>query len=102
MFATYPTFVVDRTTEFQRRAECSIKDALARRALESTGKATAVLPSPELIKQIFAVLPDNDWLNFEDLHKGCPGHEVIELARAAVWLSKFAILRSRVPAKTPQ
>jgi glycosyltransferase involved in cell wall biosynthesis len=100
MFATYSTFVLDRRTEFQRRAECSIKDALSRRVLESTGKAIAVLPSPELIKEIFAVLPDNDWLNFEDLHKACPGHEVIELARAVVWLSKFAILRSRVPAKT--
>jgi alpha-maltose-1-phosphate synthase len=96
MFATYPTHVVGARTEFQRRAECTVQQALARLTLESTGKATAVSPTPELVRDILSVIPESGWVSFEDLHKTCPGLDYVLIARAVVWLSKFGVLRSRV------
>jgi starch synthase len=97
MFATYPTHVIGSKTEFQLRSGCTLEQALARLKLDSTGKATAVLPSPELTKEILSVVPEDGWLSFDKLHQSCSGHEPVTLARAVVWLSKFGILRSSVP-----
>jgi alpha-maltose-1-phosphate synthase len=97
MFATYPTRIVGGRIELQRRAGCTVEQALARLTLDSTGKATAVLPPPELVREILSVIPESSWVSFEKLHKTCPGHDDVLTARAVVWLSKFGVLRSRMP-----
>lgn len=100
MFSTYPTRIIEGRTEFQQRAECTLEEALARLTLESTGKAIAVLPQPELVRKIFSAIPEDAWVSFEELQKTCSGHDPTTLARAVVWLSKFGILRSRSPGPT--
>jgi glycosyltransferase involved in cell wall biosynthesis len=92
MFASYPSSVVGPKMQIKRRAGCTVGDAMARRKLNSTGKAEAVLPPPELIEMIVSKLPDDRWVAFEELLPSCREHTSDSVARAVVWLSKFGVL----------
>ena len=95
MFASYPTWTVGSNMSFQRCASCTPDDAMQRRNLNSTGKAAAVLPTPEFITKILAAIPDDRWVAFDDILRACPEHGGVDVGRALVWLSKFGILRAR-------
>jgi glycosyltransferase involved in cell wall biosynthesis len=96
MFASYPTRAMEARIAFQRCGGCSVDQALARLKLNSTGKATAVLPTPELVSELMALVPEDRWITFENLLRDSPNREGVTLGRAAVWLCKFGILRSRM------
>jgi hypothetical protein len=96
MFATYPTAAVGLNVALQRRAGCTVEEAMARLKLESTGKATAVLPARELVSQVLALVAEGLWISLEDLVRACPDWNEIEVGRAAVWLCKFGVLRARI------
>jgi alpha-maltose-1-phosphate synthase len=94
MFATYPSSTVERMI-FQRCG--TAEQAIERRNLNSTGKAAAVLPPPDLVTEILDVVPSDRWIGFDELLRACPGHDGVTLGRAVVWLSKFGVLRARGP-----
>ena len=93
MFASYSTAVVGSNLRLQRRIR--LEQALERRNLNSTGKASAVLPATELISDILSLVPENDWISFDELVQACPAHSDVVIGRAVVWLSKFGVLRAR-------
>ncbi len=94
MFASYPSSTVENMS-FQRRG--SVEEAMQRRNLNSTGKAAAVLPAPELVTEILAAVPQDGWIGFNELLRACPDHDGVTMGRALVWLSKFGVLRPRGP-----
>jgi hypothetical protein len=96
MFATYPTCVIGTRIVFQQRGECNVDQALARLKLNSTGKATAVLPAPDLVSELMSRVPEDRWIIFEDLLRSFPNRDSVTIGRAVVWLCKFGVLRSRI------
>jgi hypothetical protein len=97
MFASYPTRAMEPDTLLQRRSGCSLEDALARRQLSSTGKATAVIPTRELVSELLALVAEDRWISLQQIIAACPSSNEVAVARAAVWLCKFGILRSNCP-----
>jgi glycosyltransferase involved in cell wall biosynthesis len=93
MFATYPTHVIGSNLRFQRSG--TLAQATERRNLNSTGKAAAVLPTPELVSQLLELIPANDWIGVDELVRACPAYSDVIIGRALAWLSKFGVLRSR-------
>jgi starch synthase len=95
MFATYPTGVVGPKIAFQRRPGCSAEEVVARLQLNSIGKALAVLPAPEFASEFVGLVPETSWVTFPELARAVPSRAEIDVGRAAVWLCKLGILRSR-------
>jgi len=58
-----------------------------------------VLPAPELVTEILAVIPQDRWIGFDELLRACPSHDGVTVGRALVWLSKFGVLRPRAAEK---
>ena len=96
MFASYPSATVGNMS-FQRCG--TVEQAMERRNLNSTGKAAAVLPAPELVTEILAVIPQDRWIGFDEVLRACPSHDGVTVGRALVWLSKFGVLRPRAAEK---
>jgi alpha-maltose-1-phosphate synthase len=94
MFSTYPTHIIEPEMLFRRRTGCTVEDALSRTRLNSTGKATAVLPTKEIVSQLLALVPEDRWISLKDIVGSCPNENETSIARAAVWLCKFGVLRS--------
>jgi glycosyltransferase involved in cell wall biosynthesis len=100
MFATYPTHVLRRGIAFMRREGMTREAALELRTARSINFATAILPSPDLIEDILALIPHGKWMSFEDLVQAQPNHSALARERALVWLAKMGVLRFRAEGGT--
>lgn len=65
------------------------------RTVKSINFATSLLPSPQLVEDILAHIPEGRWMSFEDLAQAKPNHPALACERALVWLTKVGVLRFR-------
>ena len=94
-FGTYPTHILGPGIAFRRRDGVTLEAALARRDLDSTRHAVAVLPPPELVRAVLARVPADAWVGFEEVAVGADPRESQAFVRALVWLTKYGVLRYR-------
>lgn len=94
VFASYPTHPLRDATEFRRRPGAA-ETAKAGPGLATVSFAAAVLPGPDFVAALLALLPEGAWVSAGEIAAAMPRKSPVAVARTLAWLAKIGAVDFR-------